>query len=127
MDQVLKVVEQQQAARPVYEYDLPDEAVALNDPYIKKSVGLVKLSFNEELQSLEIAQSNPARAAFFMITHALVEVDGRRIDKANGEDERICNNTDPVIRSLLVDAQSELSTASKAGSAAFLKSRRLKV
>jgi hypothetical protein len=127
MNEVLKIHEAAQDARPIYVYDLPDEAVELNDPYVKKSVGLRKLSMSEELESLEIAASNPARAAFFMMVKSLVEVDDRKIDKAGGEDERIVNNTDPIIRSLLVDAQATLSSASSKGTASFLKSRRVKV
>ncbi len=127
MDNLLRKYEEQQAKRPVYIFDLPEEAQALDDEYIKKSIGLRKLTMQEELQALEMAHNKPAHAAFYMLVTSLVEVDGRAVNKGDGEDERIVNNADPMIRSLLVDAQASLSGPTNVSKDAFLKSRRVKV
>ena len=127
MDSVLRAVEERQASRPVHEFELPKEAIELGDQYIKKSVGLVKLTFQEELEALEIGKASGARAAFFTLVKSFVEVDGRPVDLTTAEGERILNYTDPIIRDLITDAQASLSRATPAGSAAFLKSRKVKV
>lgn len=130
MDSALKAYEEQQASRPIYVFDLPEDAVALSDKYIKKSVGLVKLTMREELEALDQAGGSAnagAKAGYFMVLKALVEVDGRRINKGDGEDEIILNNTDPAIRSLIVEAQADLTGNTKKASADFLKSRKVKV
>jgi len=113
--------------RAVYEYDLPEEVQALGDKYVKKTIGLQKLRMREELAALDKAGQSAAKAGYFMVLAALVEVDGRRLDKANGEDERILNRCDPAIRALIVEAQADVGSVPKGASDAFLKTRRVKV
>lgn len=127
MENVLRQYEEQQARRPIYVFELPEEVIALNDTYVKKTVGLVKLTMREELAALDLAGGSSAKAGYFMVIKALVEVDGRSINKADAEDESILNYTDPVIRSLIVDAQTDISGNTKETSAGFLKSRKVKV
>jgi hypothetical protein len=127
MESVLRQHEAAQAARPIYVFDLPPVEAALDDLYIKKSVGLRKLTMHEELEASDMSRKNSSRAGYCMLIKALVEVDGRTLDKANAEDERIVNNTDPSIRSLLIDAYTDLAGASEDSSALFLKSRKVKV
>ena len=127
MDNVQKQFAEQQAARPIYVFDLPPEAVELNDKYIKQSIGLVKLTMREEMTALEMAGGGAAKAGYYMVMTALVEVDGKPVSKQDAEDERILNNTDPMIRSLIVEAQTELAGSTEKATQAFLKSRRVKV
>lgn len=127
MENALRQFEEAQSKRPIYVFDLPDEVVALNDAYIKKSIGLVKLTMRDELAALDLAGGSSAKAGYYMVIKALVEVDGRTVNKADAEDEAILNYTDPVIRSLIVDAQTDISGNTKDTSAGFLKSRKVKV
>lgn len=127
MDAALKQYEEAQAKRPIYVFDLPPSAVELQDQYIKKSVGLVKLTMREELDALDRAGRNAAKAGYYMLETALVEVDGRPVSRADAEQERILNNTDPAIRTLLVAAHTDLSGSSADDETLFLKSRKVKV
>jgi hypothetical protein len=127
MDTALKAYEEQQAKRPIYVFDLPPEIVELNDSFIKKSVGLVKLTMREELAALDLAGGSAAKAGYYMVMAALVEVDGKLLNKGDGEDEKVLNGTDPAIRSLIVEAQTDLGGAAKKSADTFLKSRKVKV
>jgi len=120
------VTGQQTDSRPVFEYDLPAEMVALNDPHVKKSVGMVKLTMQEELACIERAEQNPAKLGYYFAQRSLVEVDGRRLDKSEAEDEKVLNQTDPIIRSLILDGYLDVSTSSKAVTKSFLGSRKIK-
>lgn len=113
--------------RPVYEYELPEELQKLNDKYVKKSIGLVQLKMSEEVSASNTAANNQTKMAYNFLRMALVEVDGRRIDKSIGEDETILENTDAVIRSLMVDAYADVGGASPATTKKFLASRKIKV
>ena len=112
--------------RPVYEYDLPEEMVDQDD-FIKKSIGLVKLKMREEITASERAGGNQAKVAYNWARFALVEIDGRPLNKAEGEDERVLEHTDPAIRELILQAYSDMSTAKESVAKKFLKTRRVKV
>lgn len=127
MENALKAYEEAQEKRPIYVFELGEEEQALNDSFVKKSIGLVKLTMNEELEALNIAKHDAGKAVYFALMKSLVEVDGRRVDRSNAEDERIVNNTDPVIRDLMISAQQSISGATKDSRDAFLKSRKVKV
>jgi hypothetical protein len=127
VEQALTQQAAQQANRPIYVFELPPEQQALDDRYIKKTVGFVKLTMREELQALDLAGGSAAKAGYYMVITAIVEVDGRMLNKGEAEDELILNNTDPAIRSLIVEAQTDLSGTSKETSKAFLGSRKVKI
>lgn len=127
MDNVLAEMEARQRARTVFTFEFPEEIVQLGDPFFKQSIGLVKLWMDEELTAVEIAKQNAGRAVFFTLVKALVEVDGRRVDAANAEAEKLLNYTDPVIRDLIADAYSSISKPVQKTTDAFLKSRKAKV
>jgi len=113
--------------RPVYEYELPEEMVD-QDEFVRRSVGLVKLKMSEEIAASERAGGNQAKLAYNWARFALVEVDGRKLNKAEAEDERVLEHADPVIRELILEAYSDMSTVkSQAVTKKFLGSRKVKV
>lgn len=112
--------------RPVYEYELPEE-IAGQDEYVKKSVGLVKLEMSQEIAASERAGGNQARLAYAWARSALVEVDGRRINKGEGEDESILEHCDPQIRELILSAYADMSTTKDGVTKKFLGSRKVKI
>ena len=111
--------------REVYEYPLPDE-IKGTDPLVKTSFGLVKLKMSQEVQASESARGNQARLAYAWLRASLVEVDGRRIRKEDGEDESILENVDPVIRELMLDAYTDMSSSKGVDTKKFLGSRKIK-
>lgn len=128
MERVLQAVQEQQQQRPVNRFTLGPKMRALGDPYIKQSVGLVKLTFQQEVEAAEIAKGgSQMRAGFYVLVQSLVEVDGRRINKGDGEDERILNNTDPAIRDLIASAHRSLTNASVEEEQLFIESREVVV
>src|SRR5687767_14409014 len=101
MDAALNLAARAQKSRAIYEYTLPPE-LAGQDDFIKTSIGLQKLEMDEEVQATERAKCNAARLAYGMARAALVEVDGRRVNKAEAEDEKILQHCDPAIRELIL-------------------------
>jgi hypothetical protein len=112
--------------RPVYEYDLPEE-IAGQDEYVKKSIGLVKLEMSEEIQAAERANGNQARLAYSWARFSLVEVDGRKLNKGEGEDETVLEHCDPSIRELILSAYADMSTTKEGVTKKFLASRKVKI
>lgn len=113
--------------RPIYEFTLPEELVALDDEHIKVSFGLVKLDMDEEILATGHIKGNQARMAYNYARYALTEVDGRRINKADGEDEKILREIDPILRSEILQAYAEISTAEQGVSKKLMASRRIKM
>lgn len=112
--------------RAVFTFTLPQELQELDDPYIKKSVGLVKLAMKEEIAAGDNIKGNPTRLAYRMARLALVEVDGRRLNKAEAEDESILEHTDPQIRELVLLAYTDMSSVPEDQGKKFLASRKMK-
>jgi len=112
--------------RAIYVFDLPD-GIRGQDSFIKESVGLVKLELAEEIRAGDRAGANMASMAYNMAKIALVEIDGRPLNKADGEDDRVFDKCDPQIRQLIMEAHAELSTPMVGASKKFLASRRMKV
>ena len=113
--------------RPIYVFTLPPELVALDDEHIKVSFGLVKLDMDEEIRSTGHIKGNQARMAYNFARYALVEVDGRAINKAEGEDEKILREIDPILRSEILEAYSDISTAPEGVSKKLKASRKIKM
>jgi hypothetical protein len=113
--------------RPVYEFTLPEELVDLQDEHIKISFGLVKLDMDEEILSTGHVRGNVSRLAYNFARYALVEVDGRKINKADGEDERILRETDPIMRAQILEAYANISTATEGASKKLMASRKIKI
>lgn len=125
----LDIKRRSDADRIVYEYDLPDECVALDDKYIKKTIGMRKLKMSEEIAATERIKGNQSKLAFNFARYSLVEVDGRVINKSEGEDETILENVDPAIRELILTAFADMSSIKDENGGVtkkFLASRRTK-
>jgi hypothetical protein len=112
--------------RPVFEYTLPDEMKG-QDEYVKQSIGLVKLEMSEEIAASERANGNQAKLAYAWARFSLVEVDGRKLNKAEAEDETILEHCDPQIRELILSAYADMSTTEAGVTKKFLGSRKMKV
>jgi hypothetical protein len=112
--------------RIVNEFELPEEMKGM-DEFVKQSIGLVKLKMSEEVAAAERATGNQIKLAYNWARYALVEVDGRKLKKEDGEDEKILEHCDPTIRELIVQAYAEISTAKAGDAKKFLKSRKEKI
>ena len=112
-------------SRVVYVYDLP-EGIRGQDDYIKESVGLQKLELGEEVRAGERAGTNITALSFAFAKASLVEIDGRPLNKADGEDDVVFDRCDPAIRQLILEAYADMSTPPAGASKKFLASRRMK-
>ena len=112
--------------RVVHEFSLPAEMVD-TDEHVRRSIGLVKLEMSDEISAAERARGNQARLAYSFARMSLWEVDGRQVNKAEGEDETILQRCDPAIRELILLAYADISTAPDGASKKFLASRKVKV
>lgn len=127
MEAALLKAQERELTRPVYEYELPDEVKKLGDKYVKSSIGLVKLRMDEEIAAAERAAGNQAKLAYNWARYALVQVDGRLLNKGEAEDEVVLMNTDPQIRELILEAYADISSNAKDVTKKFLGSRKVKV
>lgn len=113
--------------RPVYEFELPEELTALDDPYVKKSFGLVKARMEDEIKATSGVNGNAGKMSYNLIKAALVEIDGRRLNRSEGEEETALNLMDPAIRSVIMDAYADLSTVEDSVAKKVKASRKIKV
>lgn len=127
MDNVLAQHQARQSLRPVFVFDLPPELIAVGDRYVQKSVGLVKLTMEEEQDCFSASGNSSAKAGYLLAMKAFVEVDDRKLNKGEAEDFSVMNLTDPQIRDLITDAYANLTQNTKVNKDLFLKSRRVKV
>lgn len=112
--------------RVVYEYTLPEELVGLGDEYIRSSFGLCKLRMSQEIKASDAAGKSQTRLAYNWAMAALTEVDGRRVQREEGEEETIMENTDPAIREALLAAYTDMASASGDAVKKLLGSRKIK-
>lgn len=111
-------------ARAVYEYDVPE---SMRNDVVRQSIGMQKLRGNDEVEATKRAHGDSVRLAFELVKMSLVEVDGARLKRGEGEDETVWNNMEPMLRQLLLAAYAELHTPEDDVTANFLKARRVKV
>ncbi len=125
LSDIEKAAARQSSDRVVFEFDLPPE-IAGTDDYIKKSVGMVKLKLSEETKCGERAGINVTALSYLFAKAALYEVDGRRLNKGEAEDDKVFDNCDPTIRQLILEAYADISTPSGGASKKFLASKKMK-
>lgn len=115
----------QSRPRVIKEFDLPEE-MQDQDQYVKKSIGLTSLTVDQEMEASK-ATGGAYAVAFAFARMALVEVDGRPVNKAEAEDETILRNCDQTIRGLIFDAYAEVAIASEKSRKSFLASAKTKI
>lgn len=93
-----------------------------------KTVGLVELTAQEEM----LAGKKSKGAGIEKLGHelmklSLVEIDGEKISRADGSDEKIWNRLSPQARELVATAFSSLHRLPDEAAPDFLKSRQVRV
>jgi hypothetical protein len=126
MEDIRTAAEGRNTQRAIYEYTLPEELQG-QDNFIKKTIGLVKLKMSEEVKCAERSGSNQVKLSYLFLRDALVEVDGRKVNKGDGEDETILENCDAAVRSMLLEAYADMSTVENKQVKKFLGSRTIKL
>ena len=112
-------------ARPIYEYKLSAK-LAGQCEHVKESVGLVKLTADEEMRAAERSGTNIGKLASELASACLKEVDGHELDVSKGEDVIVWNRMLPEIRSLVTTAYAKLHNAEPEEVADFLASVEIK-
>jgi len=111
-------------AREVYEFDVPKKYA---NEAASRTLGFVRLTGDEELEATKTARGDSVRLAFELVKLSLIEVDGKRVAKHEGQDESIWNKMRPELRQLCLAAYGELHNAEDDETEVFLKGRRTKV
>lgn len=117
-------IDQTTKKRPVYEYPIPEK---YRNEYIKESLGFVKLLGDEELEATTKAHGDSVRLGFELVKQCIVECDGKRINRSNGDDERIWKYMDPALRNLCLNVYAELHTPEDSEVKDFLASGQVKI
>jgi len=110
--------------RVVYEFDIPERH---QSEEITGTVGLVKLNGREEKAASKRARGDSTMLAYELVKQSMYEVDGRRINRGQHEEEKLWNNMDPILRNLILAAYAELHTPEDDEAENFIKGRREKV
>lgn len=111
--------------RPVYVFIVPDHLKCEN--IVQQSVGLVKLSPEEELKASKRAGENAYALAFELAKASLYKVDGRRINIAEAEDELVWKKIDPELRQLILTAYNKLHSPEEKVAKDFLDGMKMTV
>ena len=113
----------QAVPREVHIFDFPAEFHGE-----AKTVGMVLLTANEELQASARSRGDSFRLAYELAKASLYEVDGRRVGVEDGSVDEAWTKFSPKVRQLLLSAYSDMHTVDeKQVVAPFLKTRRVKV
>lgn len=111
-------------ARVIFEFEIP-ESLRCED--IAETVGLVKLNGREEKAASKRARGDSTSLAYELVKQSLWEIDGRKLNRAQHEDEKVWNAMDPILRNLMLSAYAELHTPEDDVTESFIKGRREKV
>lgn len=111
-------------SRVVYEYDVPAEYAGLREI---KTIGLVELTAEEEMQATRRARGDGIRLAFELSKQSLHEVNGEKINHSDGSGDRLWNEMPPKVRNLVLRAYTELHSPDDEATMGFTASRRVKV
>lgn len=108
--------------RPIFEYDVPDECGG-----DVRSVGIVELTTGEELLATKRARGDAMRLAYELAKQSLVEVNGAKVNIADGSADEAWAKMTPKTRNLVLGAYGDLHAPSDGAAEAFRASRRVKV
>jgi len=114
----------QHKTREIYEYDVPAE---FGNDVVKKTIALAKLRGEDEVEATKRASGDSVRLAFELVKLSIVEIDGRKVNHGEGEEETIWNGMEPKLRQLALAAYADLHTPSDSVTANFLKAKRMRV
>lgn len=117
----------QQKPVAIYTYSLKEAGLVDEQDVIKESIGMRKLTLDEEMKAIQSSAGSNVKAAYLSARMSLVEVDGRVLDKTVGEDESVITRTDQQVRELILSAYADISSVSEVTSKKFLASRKVKV
>lgn len=95
----------QNATRVVYEFPIPKK---LANEHVTESVGLIKLTAEEEQKATKLSRGDSGRLAFELVKQAFHSVDGKPLDRNNAEEETAFNKMEPKLRQLLMAAYAHL-------------------
>jgi hypothetical protein len=108
--------------RPVYEFEIP---TSLGCPL--KSVCLVELTVEEELQATKRARGDQFRLAWELARQSLVMVDGKAVTTADDTSDRAWEAMPPTVRQLVLGAYADLHQPQDDAVTAFRASRKVRV
>lgn len=108
----------QQDDRVIHRFEIPASI-----PGDVRSLGLVEITAQEELHAEQRCKGSPDKRAAEMAKSALVEVNGQRVQFADGSVDRAWNNLHPKVRTLIASAWVKLHLASDDEVDSFFASR----
>jgi hypothetical protein len=105
-------------SRQVYTYNVP-----VKIPGDVRSVGVVELTADEELQATKRSRGDTFRLAYELAKQSLVEVNGEKVSLMDGSADAIWAKMNPKLRNLVLAAYSDIHTPTEEDAALFLKTR----
>jgi hypothetical protein len=100
-------ISSQKKQRATYVFPIPP---AHDDPVIKSNFSLVKLNADEEKLAYKKSNGDNFLLASELAKASLVEIDEQKIDRGEGQDERVWRDMDPCTRQLVLGCYAHLHT-----------------
>ena len=109
------------AARTIFTFKVP---VAMQERLKTPiaTMGLVKLTVDEEITAAKLAHGEGASNAFALLKQSLVAVNGKKVTLADGTAEGALNAMDPAVRALCIKAYESIHSPKEDEAADFLGS-----
>ena len=108
----------QQDDRVIHRFEIPASI-----PGDVRSLGLVEITAQEELNAEQRCKGSPDKRAAEMAKSALVEVNGQKVQFADGSVDRAWNTLHPKVRTLIASAWVKLHLANDDEVDSFFASR----
>lgn len=125
-------IQRSNKSRPVITYDVPEEITtdvpaALGAGTVYKSIGMIELTADEELQASKRGGKDQYKIAFELAKASLREVNDKPVSSMDGHDELVWASMSAPLRSLVVDVYADIHSPRPEVAKRFLSSRRVKV
>lgn len=124
MSEVTNLKDLTAAPRPVYAYTVPPKLAAECGV---ESIGLVKLTARQEKDIGERAGSSAHKLAYELVLNSLAEVNGQKVNVADGSADKAYNGFDPKLRQLVMTAYGRLHSPAEDDTESFFASETVKV
>lgn len=109
-------------ARPVHIFEVPQSV-----PSEIRTLGVVELTANEELQATRRVAGDQFRLAYELALASLVEVDGQAVKLSDGTADKAFNDMGPRGRQLLMQAYHKVNGVEQEQTASFLSSQKIRL
>ena len=110
--------------RPVHTFTIPESLRSTGGP---TTVTLVELMATQELDASSLGRYNLLKSQYEAVNLSIYALDGKPVDRTGIELDQFWENTNPRVRSLLLQAYNKISSPSDEEHTSFFDSEKVEV